>query len=58
MATLKVKARPKPADGKVGQSCAPLPGESRAQGKAAVQKAADAIPASCSSLREYLKTNH
>jgi hypothetical protein len=58
MATLKVKARPKPANGQAAQSCAPLPGDRPAQQKGAVQKAGDAIPTSCASLREYLKTNH
>jgi hypothetical protein len=56
MTTLKAKARPRPADGKASRSCAPLPGGSPAPEKGAVQKAGDATPASCSSLREYLKT--
>jgi hypothetical protein len=58
MATLRVKARARPADGKVNQNCAPLPCDSLAQEKDPVRKPADEIPASCGSLREYLKTNH
>jgi hypothetical protein len=58
MATLRVKARPKPADGKVNQRCAPFPGDSPAQEKGPLGKPTDTIPASCGSLREYLKTNH
>jgi hypothetical protein len=58
MATLRVKARTKPADGIVKQDRATLSGDGPAWEKIAVQKAADQVPASCNSLREYLKTNH
>jgi hypothetical protein len=58
MATLRVKARTKPADGIPKQDAAALGGDGPAREKDAAQKSADQVPASCNSLREYLKTNH
>jgi hypothetical protein len=58
MATLRVKARAKPADGGANQNCAPLPGDGPPQEQGPLRKPTDAIPANCGSLREYLKTNH
>ena len=56
MATISVKARPKPAKGKF--NTATLTGDSPAPGKGAALKAAGNGQASCGSLRDYLKTNH
>lgn len=58
MATLTVKARTKPADGKVNQEPAGLTRSSPGQDKGPIQKPADEVPSSCNSLREYLKANH
>ncbi len=58
MATLRVKARTKPTDEKLNPSPATATQNAPPQGKDPVSKAADASPASFSSLREYLKANH
>jgi hypothetical protein len=58
MATLRVKARTTPVDAKVSQNPASLTRDSPLQEQGRVRKAADEMPASCGSLREYLKTNH
>jgi hypothetical protein len=58
MATLRAKARTKPADGNVKQNPAALSCDVPAQEKGPIQKALGDIPASCGSRREYLKTNH
>jgi hypothetical protein len=57
MATIRVKARPKAAEGKVNQRPASI-GDSPAPGKGVASKAAGDGQASCGSLREYLKANH
>jgi hypothetical protein len=56
MATIRVKARPKAAEGK-NQRPASI-GDSPAPGKGVASKAAGDGQASCGSLREYLKANH
>jgi hypothetical protein len=58
MATLRVKARTKPADGKGEHNPATSTRDNPVQGKAPEQKAVGEIPAKCRSLREYLKVNH
>jgi hypothetical protein len=58
MPTIRVKARPKPAEGKFNHNTAPLTRDSPAPGKDAAPKAAGDGQASCGSLREYLKLNH
>jgi hypothetical protein len=58
MATLRVKARTKPGDGKVDGHPATSTRDSPAQGKALEQKATGETPARYRSLREYLKVNH
>ena len=58
MATLRVKARTKPTDERLNRSPATATQSTPLQGKEPVSKAADASPASFSSLRAYLKANH
>ncbi len=58
MATLRVKARAKPADGKANHNPATLTCDDPAQGKTPEQKVAGGTPARWRSLREYLKVNH
>jgi uncharacterized protein YjbJ (UPF0337 family) len=58
MATIRVKTRSKPAEGKVNQGPATLTHDSPAPGQGAASKAAGDGQASCGSLREYLKANH
>jgi hypothetical protein len=58
MATLRVKPRTRPADGKVDRNPATSTRDNPVQGKAPEQKAAGETPARCRSLREYLKVNH
>jgi len=58
MATLRVKARAKPADGKANHNPATSTDDNPVQDNAPVQKAAGETPARCRSLREYLKANH
>ena len=58
MATLRVKARAKPADGKANHDPATSTRGDPVQGKAPEQTAAGDTAANCRSLREYLKVNH
>jgi hypothetical protein len=58
MATLRVKARTKPAEAKANHHPATSTRDDPVQGKGREQKAAGEIPARCRSLREYLKVNH
>jgi hypothetical protein len=58
MATLRVKARTKPADARARHSPPTSTGDNPVQGKAAEQKTAAENPERCRSLREYLKVNH
>ena len=58
MATLRVKARTKPGDELAKQDPATLSSASPAREKGPAQQAVDEVPASCNSLREYLKTHH
>jgi hypothetical protein len=57
MATLRVKARTKPADAKANHSPPTSTRDNPAQGKAAEQQVATESPERCRSLSEYLKVN-
>jgi hypothetical protein len=58
MATLTVKSRTKPDDGTVKQNPATSSRDRPAQDQGPIHQPVGDIPASCGSLREYLKTNH
>lgn len=58
MATIRVKARPKPAADTRSHKPATLTRDNPAPANGATPKVAGEGQASCGSLREYLKTNH